>query len=180
MLQVSTAALAKILQHGVSNNDSRLTEIIVQGDQIHSETRVTRSSKRTEQWTQVPLLAKLLKLLINEMNNIIEEANDEGDSGDDEEEWDDDSQDSDSSFSSNNKAVIDMGSLLAPAEDYHEADEDDDDLDCKADPLYSLDMKQYLVQYIREFSAQPYFSAHFASHLNPAETETVRSIVTMN
>merc|ERR1712107_978650 len=105
------------------------------------------------------LLAKLLKLLINEMNNIIEEANDEGDSGDDEEEWDDDSQDSDSSFSSNNKAGI-----------------EDDDLDCKADPLYSLDMKQYLVQYIREFSDQPYFFAHFASHLNPAETETVRSI----
>jgi len=37
-------------------------------------------------------------------------------------------------------------------------------------------MKQYLVQYIREFSDQPYFFAHFASHLNPAETETVRSI----
>ena len=71
---MSTAALAKILQHGVSNNDSRLTEIIVQGDQIHSETRVTRSSKRTEQWTQVPLLAKLLKLLINEIQNLIEEV----------------------------------------------------------------------------------------------------------
>ena len=41
-LQVSTAALAKILQHGVSNNDNRLNEIVVQGDQIHSEGRVTR------------------------------------------------------------------------------------------------------------------------------------------
>ena len=38
---------------------------------------IFRSSRRNEQWTQVPLLAKLLKLLINEMNNIIEEANDE-------------------------------------------------------------------------------------------------------
>ena len=92
----------------------------------------------------MPLLAKLLKLLINEMHNIIEEANDEGDSGDEEEEWDDDSQESDSSLTTNSKG-IDLASLLAPAEDYLDAEEEDDDPDCKADPLYSLDMKQYLV-----------------------------------
>ena len=139
---------------------------------------IFRSSRRNEQWTQVPLLAKLLKLLINEMNNIIEEANDEGDSGDeDDEEWDDDSQESDSSLT-NGAKTIDLGTLLAPAEDYLDADDDEDDPDCKNDPVYSLDMKQYLVNYIREFSSQPYF-AHFASHLNPSEQETVRNIVAM-
>merc|ERR1719195_1465394 len=37
----STTALAKLLQHGVSNNDNRLNEIVVQrdqGDQVQQET----------------------------------------------------------------------------------------------------------------------------------------------
>merc|ERR1711931_265946 len=122
----------------------------------HSDTRVTGSSRRNEQWTQVPLLAKLLKLLICEINNIIEEANDGGESGDeDEDEWDDDSQESDTDQTSG-KQLVDLSTLLAPAEDYLD-DEEEDDPDCKADPIYNLDLKQYLVNFIREFSAQPYF-----------------------
>ena len=70
--KVSTVALAKLLQHGVSTSDSRLGEMMVAGDMIHSEGRLTRSARRTQQWTQVPLLAKLLKLLINEIQNLIE------------------------------------------------------------------------------------------------------------
>ena len=127
----------------------------------------------------MPLLAKLFKLLINEVNNIIEEANDEGDSGDeDDDEWDDDSQESDSSLTNGNK-VIDLATLLAPAEDYLDDDEDEDDPDCKNDPIYSMDLKQYLVNFIREFSSQPYFS-HFTPHLNPTEQETLRSLMNMS
>ena len=48
-----------------------------------------------EQWTEIPLLAKLLKLLVNEMQNCVEEAeNGAEDSSDEEDGWDDDSQDS--------------------------------------------------------------------------------------
>ena len=74
--KISTMALAKLLQHGVTTNDSRLGEMMVAGDMIHSEGRVTRSARRNnpQQWTQVPLLAKLLKLLINEIENLIEEV----------------------------------------------------------------------------------------------------------
>ena len=175
--QVSTTALAKVLQHGVSNNDNRLNEIMVHGDQIHSETRVTRSSRRNEQWTQVPLLAKLFKLLVNEINNIIEEANDEVESGDEEDdEFEDDSQESDSSLTPGKG--IDLATLLAPAEDYLDDDQEEDDPDCKADPIYSLDMKQYLVTFIRDFSSQPYFS-HFTPHLNTSEQDTIKSIMAM-
>ena len=175
---MSTTALAKVLQHGVSSNDNRLNEIMVQGDQIHSETRVTRSSRRNEQWTQVPLLAKLFKLLVNEINNIIEEAHDEvSDDDDDDDEFEDDSQESDSSLTPNGKGM-NLADLLAPAEDYLDEDVEEDDPDCKADPIYSLDMKQYLVTFIREFTAQPYFS-HFTPHLNASEQETIKSIVAM-
>ena len=174
---MSTTALAKVLQHGVSSNDNRLNEIMVQGDQIHSETRVTRSARRNEQWTQVPLLAKLFKLLVNEINNIIEEAHDEVSDDDDDDEFEDDSQESDSSLTPNGKGM-NLADLLAPAEDYLDEDVEEDDPDCKADPIYSLDMKQYLVTFIREFTAQPYFS-HFTPHLNAGEQETIKSIVAM-
>ena len=70
---MSITALVKLLQHGVNSNDSRLTEITVKGDQVFSEGRSTRSSRQSkpEQWTEVPLLAKLLKLLINEIQNVM-------------------------------------------------------------------------------------------------------------
>merc|ERR1712183_532072 len=87
--KVSITALAKLLQHGVNSNDTRLTEITVRGDQVFSEGRSTRSSRQNkpEQWTEVPLLAKLLKLLINEIQNVLEEAADQDDESDEDDEW---------------------------------------------------------------------------------------------
>ena len=192
--KVSIAALAKLLQHGVNSNDSRLTEITVKDDQVFSEGRSTRSSRQNkpEQWTEVPLLAKLLKLLINEIQNVMEEVlllwiklpwfyitlfllrlliyeSDEDD------EWEGDSQDSDASINtSTHKQGMDLSKLLAPAEDYFD-DAEEEDPDCKADPVYSLDIKQYLLIFLREFTAQPCFP-HFAPHLNPAEQQTLQSL----
>lgn len=59
---------------------------------------------------------------------------------------------------------------------------EEEDPDCRNDPLYSIDIRQYLVTFLRylarrglfspipprEFCQQPYFS-HFAPHLNPQE-----------
>jgi len=176
--KVSTTALAKLLQHGVNSNDSRLTEITVKGDQVFSEGRSTRSSRQNkpEQWTEVPLLAKLLKLLINEIQNLMEENVDLDDESEDDEEWEGDSQDSEGSLNTSNSKGIDLSKLLAPAEDYLE-DVEEEDPDCKADPVYSLDIKQYLLNFLREFTAQPCFS-HFAPHLNQAEQQALRSLAT--
>ena len=52
------------------------------------------------------------------------------------------------------------------------SDIEEEDPDCKNDPLYSMDIKQYLVTYLREFCQQPYFS-HFAAHLTPQEVGVV-------
>ncbi len=94
-------ALAKLLQHGVNNNDDRLNEITVRGDEVFTEnggprTRSARAT-RPEQWTSVPLLAKIFKLLLVEMNSQLE-VNEDSEEDDDEEDgdWDDDSQESDS------------------------------------------------------------------------------------
>lgn len=60
-------ALAKLLQYGVNNNDARLNGISVKGDEVMSEggprTRSTRAS-RPIQYTTVPLLAKLSKIML--------------------------------------------------------------------------------------------------------------------
>jgi len=174
--KVSITALAKLLQHGVNSNDTRLTEITVRGDQVFSEGRSTRSSRQNkpEQWTEVPLLAKLLKLLINEIQNVLEEAADLDDESDDDDEWEGSSQDSDTGDLNSSNQAVDLSKLLAPAEDYLD-DVEEEDPDCKADPVYSLDIKQYLLTFLREFTAQPCFS-HFAPHLNPAEQQTLRNL----
>ena len=75
--KVLAMALAKLLEHGVTTNDGRLQDIIVPGDQIFSpdERRVmTRSqrSKYSEQWTEVPVLVKVFKLVIYELSNAID------------------------------------------------------------------------------------------------------------
>ena len=124
---MSITAVAKLLQHGVNTNDSRLTEITVRGDQVFakpvlqllmmfhqvfSEGRATRSSKKVEQWTEVPLLAKLLKLLVNEMQNCVEEAENGAEASSDEEEgWDDDSQDSQEEESGGAALTLDLSRL---------------------------------------------------------------------
>ena len=71
-----------------------------------------------EQWTEVPLLAKLLKLLVNEMQNCVEEAeNGAEDSSDEEEGWDDDSQDSQEEESGGAALTLDLSRLKIMAYD---------------------------------------------------------------
>lgn len=67
---------------------------------------------------------------------------------------------------------LDLSRLLSPGDGsggssfLEEVDEEDPD--SKNDPLYSVDIRQYLLTFLREFCQQPYFS-HFAPHLTPQE-----------
>lgn len=183
--KVSLVALAKLLQYGVNNNDDRLNEITVRGDELFSEnggprTRSTRAA-RPDQWTSVPLLAKIFKLLLVEMNSLLELNEDSEDEEEEEEDgdWDDDSQESDSGHNvsgGHSNGTIELSKLLAPAEDYLDGEEDEeDDPEARGDPLNSLDLKQYLLTFLREFCEQPCFQ-HFAPHLNPQEKQTLQQI----
>jgi hypothetical protein len=44
---------------------------------------------------------------------------------------------------------IDLSKLLAPAEDYLDGEDEEDDPEAKLDPLNSLDLKQYLLTFLR-------------------------------
>lgn len=67
--KVSTMALCKLLEHGVTTKDVRLTSVTIR-DKIEENGKArTRSqtSGSDVQWTNVPILVKIFKLLINEL-----------------------------------------------------------------------------------------------------------------
>ena len=89
--KVSIVALIKLLQHGIAANDIRLQEIKVKGDQIITDSLAkTRSQKKLapDQWTEVPVLAKILKVVINEMGNCLGDIMTNEDYDDEEEDED--------------------------------------------------------------------------------------------
>jgi hypothetical protein len=63
------------LEHGISSNDNRLNNITVKGDEVFvTDVIRTRSQtqKQSPQWTNIPLLVKIYKLLVNELSNQME------------------------------------------------------------------------------------------------------------
>ena len=64
-----------LFQHGVINNDTRLQDINVKGDLVESKAR-TRSEKRAnpDQWTSIPVMVKILKLLLQELASNMDEV----------------------------------------------------------------------------------------------------------
>jgi hypothetical protein len=194
--KVSILALVKLLQYGVSSNDARLQEINVKGDEIivdHGARRMTRSARKQEplQWTNIPVLAKMFKLIVNEMTNSLDalaQGDDEDDDDDvdtEEDEWDEEDGGGDADHAGENGMTSapaangmtnDLGKLLDPAFNaYFDDDDEEEDPDAKADPVYSLNLKQYLTEFLHDFCKQPYFP-HFSQHLNVVERSSLQSI----
>ena len=94
-------ALAKLFEYAVTNRDTRFYDIYVKGDRIINpiEGIKTRSKSKNEKelYTQVPLIVKIYKLLINELNNQIEDRKDET-NGDEYDDYDDEEGDDDESL----------------------------------------------------------------------------------
>ena len=171
--KVSITAIGKLLQHGVNSNDTRLTEIMVAGDPVIGNGRTTRSSSNIMEWTRVPLLAKLFKLLINELQHLAEQV-DHIEEDDSEEEEGHDCVEGDNSQSQGPMGDLNFKMITKPCNTYID-DLDGEDPDCKNDPIYSLDIKQYLVSYLSEFCQQPYLNL-FIPHLNQQEKKTLQSL----
>lgn len=92
--KVSTMALCKLFEYGVTAKDSRLISVMIK-DPVDSQTANTtkartRSQTATQpQWVSIPILVKIFKLLINELSNLREVR----DAGHVSNEEDDDSED---------------------------------------------------------------------------------------
>uniref|UniRef100_A0A673A7F4 Importin N-terminal domain-containing protein n=1 Tax=Sphaeramia orbicularis TaxID=375764 RepID=A0A673A7F4_9TELE len=74
--KVSTVALCKLLQHSLNTDDKRLQDIVVKGEEIYSPEEGIRTRSKTaknpERWTNIPLLVKIFKLIINELSTVVE------------------------------------------------------------------------------------------------------------
>ncbi|KAI8323965.1 ARM repeat-containing protein [Martensiomyces pterosporus] len=169
--KVSAVALTRLFLLG----DPRVSTFAVQGDLIPNAANngkiVTRSMSRTnpDQYTQIPSSAKIIKLLLVEiemdieslfarrggagLSGLVDEADlgSEGEDGD----WEDDGDED---------GGIDPLAELVPADQYgflsdlvdggvdfdEGDDDDDDDDDVLADPIYNQDLNETLGTFFRE------------------------------
>ncbi|KAI8511530.1 Importin 9 [Branchiostoma belcheri] len=183
--KVSSVALSKLLSHGISTNDKRLQDVTVKGDQIFNHEGIRTRSKaasQPEQWTMVPVLVKLYKLLINELssqieNNMSRQASAGGEDLDEEEGWDDDDDDDagdEEAMGQTLSQLLDVGGAGIYGYDDFD-DEEEDDPDAANDPLNSVDLQAYLTEYLQQLAQQPCHSA-FLQHLTDSEKRVLASI----
>uniref|UniRef100_A0A3Q1GSV8 Importin 9 n=1 Tax=Acanthochromis polyacanthus TaxID=80966 RepID=A0A3Q1GSV8_9TELE len=181
--KVSTVALCKLLQHGLNTDDKRLQDIVVKGEELYSpedgiRTR-SKSAKNPERWTNIPLLVKIFKLIINELSTVVEANTSRANAAD----W---SQDS-------------TGMWEEQEEDEGEDDDEEDEglagqllSDLIASNKYGTSifrvsrlflpsymqcsfLPAYLTDFLTQFAQQPCYSM-FSGHLNTAERQTLQSI----
>uniref|UniRef100_A0A8C3RYT7 Importin N-terminal domain-containing protein n=1 Tax=Chelydra serpentina TaxID=8475 RepID=A0A8C3RYT7_CHESE len=149
--KVSSVALCKLLQYGINSDDKRLQDIRVKGEEIFNmdegiRTR-SKSAKNPERWTNIPLLVKILKLIINELSNAVE-ANASRQTAAD---WNQDD-----------------------SNDMWEDRDDEDEDEGLAGQLLS-DILAYLTDFLCQFAQQPCY-AMFSDHLNENERRVLETI----
>ena len=190
--KISILALAKLLEHSIATDDLRFQNIFVKGDRIINpiEGIKTRSKAKDEKelYTQVPLLVKIYKLLINEIHGLLEERKDDGDEEfeDEEDEGEGDEGDEDEIDDENDIEVDENGTeaesinnylnkydILEDAFDKDENDEDDPD--ALEDPLMKIDLLEFLTNYLRTLSQHPSYKL-FKEHHNQLEVEVLKEI----
>ncbi|KAL3058330.1 importin-9 [Trematomus bernacchii] len=182
--KVSTVALCKLLQHGLNSDDKRLQDIVVKGEEIYSpedgiRTR-SKSAKNPERWTNIPLLVKIFKLIINELSTVVEANSSRTNAADwsqdssgmweEDEEGDDDDEDEGVA----GQLLSDLIASNKYDDDYYE-DDDEDDPDALKDPIYQIDLQAYLTDFLTQFAQQPCYSM-FSGHLTSSERQTLQSI----
>jgi importin-9 len=194
--KISILALAKLLEHAIATEDKRFQNIFVRGDRIINpiEGIKTRSKSKGEKelYTQVPLLVKIYKILINEIHGLLEEKKDEFDTeyddgdecGDDNLDGDDDNE-SEGNSDKNDIEVDENGAdslnsylnkydLFEDAfdKDEYEIEDDPEALD---NPLMKIDLLEFLTNYLKTLSQHPCYKL-FDAHHNDLEREVLKEI----
>ncbi|GLT91714.1 hypothetical protein SLE2022_095890 [Rubroshorea leprosula] len=155
-IKVTTSALALLL----SMKHAEIAKVNVQGLLIQSDSGITTRSKAKlapDQWTLVPLPAKILALLADELIEIEEQVQAAADEDSDWEEIEEDTE-SDRSLLYSSAAVA-LGRstkehIEALAKAYCENQEDDFEVEALnvVDPLNEINLANYLVDFFVKFS----------------------------
>ncbi|GAB6022996.1 Importin 9 [Chamberlinius hualienensis] len=181
--KISTLALVKLLQHGIATQDPRIVNIEIKGDQLFSldERIKTRSQtkSRPDQWTVIPLLVKICKLIINEMVNVMEVALDMENEGKDNCEWADIDESAGNCENDEEHSDDDDGLPCSSSRFYDDLCDSDEigeeDPDILADPLNAVDLRNFLGQFFQSFVQLPCFR-EFANHLTVEEKHALKTI----
>ncbi|XP_074792211.1 importin-9 isoform X2 [Natator depressus] len=181
--KVSSVALCKLLQYGINSDDKRLQDIRVKGEEIFNmdegiRTR-SKSAKNPERWTNIPLLVKILKLIINELSNAMEanasrQTAADWNQDDSNDMWEDREDEEDEDEGLAGQLLSDILATNKYDEDYYDDDEEDDP-DALKDPLYQIDLQAYLTDFLCQFAQQPCY-AMFSDHLNENERRVLEAI----
>ncbi|CAM9001257.1 unnamed protein product [Rhodiola kirilowii] len=183
-IKVTTTALALLL----STRHAELSKINVQGQLIKSNAGIVTRSKAKlapDQWTVIPLPAKILALLADVLVEIQEQVavgNDEQDS-----DWEDVDEDSNEtqqnlfySAATQSGARTSYDQLNAMAKLYNENQEDDfeDDPISASDPLNEINLASYLVDFIIKFvhADKPLFD-HLIQHLTQPQQKGILMVL---
>ncbi|KAK1311442.1 hypothetical protein QJS10_CPA08g01705 [Acorus calamus] len=181
-IKVTTSALALLL----STRHPQLAKINVKGHLIKSHAGITTRSKAKlfpDQWTIIPLPAKMLALLAD----VLVEMEEQGVGSDDEDsDWEeihdgDDSihQDILASVTSNARASMKHLDAMAKAFDESIDDDDGDDSLVKGvDPLNEINVANYLMDFLAKFSNtdRPLFD-HLCQCLTVAQRNAVERVL---
>uniref|UniRef100_A0A3P8QIM4 Importin N-terminal domain-containing protein n=1 Tax=Astatotilapia calliptera TaxID=8154 RepID=A0A3P8QIM4_ASTCA len=157
--KVSTVALCKLLQHSLNTDDKRLQDIVVKGEEIYSpddgiRTR-SKSAKNPERWTNIPLLVKIFKLIINELSTVVEANASRTNAAD----W------------SQGESVCTRGPqyTVTRSQKLHTG------LLGELQSFYKCTRLFNYIYFLTQFAQQPCYSM-FSGHLNQAERQTLQSI----
>ncbi|XP_005178289.2 importin-9 [Musca domestica] len=179
--KVTTMALCKLFEYGVTTQDPRLTSVnvkdMVVNEAANNTPRIkTRSqSNANHQWVTIPALVKMYKLLINELCHL-KEANL------DDYETDSEEDDDPSSGGPTDKPAGSSPPKARFISDLYFNDDDDDNTDddqltqeLLKDPLFQTNMEDNLTKFLQNFSSSEHFPM-FASHLSESEKAVLKSI----
>ncbi|XP_076929084.1 uncharacterized protein LOC143593298 [Bidens hawaiensis] len=182
-IKVTTTALALLL----STRHVEFGSINVQGHLIKSSAGITTRSKSKvapDQWTLMPLPAKILATLADVLLEIQEQVLEDDDQDSDWEEVEagdaDIEQDLLNSSGNTSFSRPSNGYLDALAKAFNEDEDDgyDDDLLSAADPLNEINLANYLTNFFREFSQgdRPLFD-HLCQSLTQSQKKAVQMVL---
>ncbi|KAK6788599.1 hypothetical protein RDI58_012397 [Solanum bulbocastanum] len=182
-IKVTTTALALLL----STKHTELGNLNVQGYLIQSTAGITTRSKAKtapDQWTMMPLPAKILALLADALIEIQEQVLVGGDEDSDWEEVQEADVETDEALILSSSAIPhgrpshDYLDAMAKAFDEDQDDGDDDDLLSGADPLNEINLVNYLVDFLKKFShSEGAIFSHLLQSLTKSQHDTIQMVL---
>lgn len=182
-IKVTTTALALLL----STKHAELGKLNVQGYLIQSTAGITTRSKAKtapDQWTMMPLPAKILALLADALIEIQEQVLVGGDEDSDWEEVQEADVETDEALILSSCAIPrgrpshDYLDAMAKAFDEDQDDGDDDDLLSGADPLNEINLVNYLVDFLKKFShSEGAIFSHLLQSLTKSQHDAIQMVL---